>query len=112
MSDDPAMRPMVTCYTYDSMGHLTDLRRCDGEADLAGPAARADPPSPSLAFEHDAEHRVFRLTAPDGNTEVFRDNPTRYLCVAPDEETGAMPPVVKRGRPVYLYLCREQREAQ
>ena len=40
------------------------------------------------------------------------DNPTRFLCVEPDPETGAMRPVTKRGRPVYLYLCREEREVR
>jgi hypothetical protein len=44
--------------------------------------------------------------------ELFRDNPTRYLCVEPDAETGQMRPVMKRGRPVFLYLCREDREAR
>jgi len=64
----------------------------------------------AYAWEHDREKRVFRLTAPDGSLEVFRDNPTRYLCVAPDAETGAMKPVLRAGEPVYLYLAREERE--
>jgi hypothetical protein len=66
-------------------------------------------PAPKFRFEHDAAHGVYRLTSAEGKTEVFRDKPTRYLCVEPDE-TGAMRPVTKLGRPVYLYLSREERE--
>ena len=68
------------------------------------------PPSPR--FEHDPAGRVFRLTEADGAVETFRDNPTRYLCVEPDPETGENRPVMKHGRPVYLHLCREEREAR
>ena len=46
----------------------------------------------------------------DGTTERFRDNPARHLVVEPDLETGELRPAVKYGRPVYIYLCREQRE--
>ena len=67
--------------------------------------------SPPPRFEHDPAGRVFRLTTADGAVESFRDNPTRYLCVEPDPETGVMRPVLKHGRPVYLHLCREDREA-
>ena len=67
---------------------------------------------PPFRFEHDPAARVFRLTTADGTVEVWRDNPTRFLCVEPDPETGAMRPVTKRGRPVYLYLCREEREVR
>jgi hypothetical protein len=70
------------------------------------------PPAPPVRFEHDPAGRVFRLTAADGTVEVFRDNPTRYLCVEPDRETGEMRPVMKHGRPVYLHLCREEREVR
>jgi hypothetical protein len=62
---------------------------------------------PPHRFEHDPAARVLRLTAPDGSVEAFRDRPAKYLCVEPDPDTGAMRPVVKRGRPVFLYLCRE-----
>jgi hypothetical protein len=67
---------------------------------------------PPYRFEHDPAARVYRLTAPDGTVEAFRDHPTRYLSVEPDAESGQMRPVTKRGRPVYLYLCREDREAR
>ncbi len=70
------------------------------------------PLRPPVRYEHDPAGRVFRLTAPDGTVEVFRDGPTRYLCVEPDHETGAIRPVLKRGQPVYLWLCREEREAR
>jgi len=36
----------------------------------------------------------------------------RYLTVDPDAETGELTPVVERGRPAYLWLCREEREAR
>jgi hypothetical protein len=67
---------------------------------------------PPVRFEHDPAARVYRLTAPDGTVETFRDGPTKYLRLEPDPETGAMRPVTKRGRPVYLYLAREDREAR
>ncbi len=110
MSDDPTGQSTMTCYTYDSKGRLTDVEQCDGEAALAKLDTWDDSPAPAFTFEHDAVQRVFRLTAPDGTTEVFRDNPTRYLCLAPDTETGETRPVMKRGKPVYLYLAREERE--
>ena len=71
-----------------------------------------DDPPPPIGFEHDAAAHVFRLTTADGSVEVFRDNPTRSLCVEPDEEGGGMRPVMKDGRPVSLHLCREDREAR
>jgi len=76
---------------------------------VASYAYPVDAPPP-FRFEHDPGARVFRLTAPDGTVEVFRDNPTRFLCVEPDPQTGAIGPVWKHGRPVFLYLCREERE--
>jgi hypothetical protein len=68
--------------------------------------------APPCRFEHDPAARVFRLTTADGTVELFRDNPIRYLCVEPDPQTGAMRPMTRRGRPVYLYLCREERETR
>jgi hypothetical protein len=61
-------------------------------------------------FVHDKAKGVFVLTGPDGTTERFRDKPARYLVVEPDPDTGELRPVVKRGLPVYLYRCREERE--
>ena len=52
-------------------------------------------PRAEFTFEHVSARRVFRLMAADGSTEVFRDNPTRYLCLAPDTKAGEMRPVMK-----------------
>jgi hypothetical protein len=64
---------------------------------------------PKVAVEHDREKRVFRLTA-DGKTEVFRDNATRYLVVEPDPVTGEIMPVIREGKPKFLWLCRQEHE--
>jgi hypothetical protein len=63
-----------------------------------------------FTFTHDTAKGVFVVTNRDGTTERFRDNPARHLVVEPDPETGELRPAVKYGRPVYIYLCREQRE--
>jgi hypothetical protein len=63
-----------------------------------------------FTFEHNREKRVFTLTGRDGKIQQFRDNPTRYLMVESDVENGAMRPVTEQGRPVIIYLCREERE--
>jgi hypothetical protein len=65
---------------------------------------------PSFNFDHDKEKRLFVLTWPGGKIERFRDNPARQLMVEPDPETGEMRPVTKLGEPVYMYVCREERE--
>ena len=65
---------------------------------------------PPVRLEHDSAGRVFLLTGPDGTVEVFRDSPARYLRVETDPDTGAIRPVTKRGRPEYVWLCREKRE--
>jgi hypothetical protein len=62
-------------------------------------------------FLHDKAKGLFVLTKPDGTAKRFRDKPARHLVVEPDCETGDMRPAVKGGQPVYLYLCREEREA-
>ena len=62
-------------------------------------------------WEHLLEKRLFALTA-DGKTEYRRDSLTRYLVVEPDPTTGTIKPVLKWGRPVYLLVCREEREAR
>jgi hypothetical protein len=63
-----------------------------------------------FTFTHDTAKGVFVVTNRDGTTERFRDNPARHLVVEPHPETGEMRPAVKYGRPVYIHLCREQRE--
>jgi hypothetical protein len=62
------------------------------------------------SFQHAKANGMLVITSPDGKTELFRDNPVRYLVVEPDPQTGELRPAVKHGQPVYLYLCREQRE--
>jgi len=92
-------------------GRLIAITDAAGRGEL--PADSADPtspPPPSFTLAHDLEKRFFLLTGPDSRTEVFRDNPTRYLSVAPDPQTGEMKPFMKHGRPTYLWLCREERE--
>jgi hypothetical protein len=63
-------------------------------------------------FVHDKAKGLFILTNADGTTEHFRDKPTRYLVVEPDSTTGELVPKVNGGEPVYLYVCREEREAR
>jgi hypothetical protein len=82
-------------------------------SEAPGPAVSSYPVPPKTALfdlDHDRDKGIFRLKWPDGETEVFRDKPTRYLVLEPDPQTGEMKPVVKRGCPVYLCLCREERE--
>jgi hypothetical protein len=88
MDSEPQSGPLITTYTYSA----------------------PIPSRPTYHFEHDPENGIFRIRWPDGTVEVFRDKPVRYLVVEPDAETGDVTPVVKYGRPTYLYLCREERE--
>ncbi len=109
-------QPRLPTYTYDTAKLLTRI--------VPAPAAdRAEPlrpprdplPNPRAAlfdFEHDAAKGIFRITDPDGRIEVFRDKPVRHLVVEPDPESGQMKPVVTRGCPTVLYLCREEREVR
>ena len=62
----------------------------DGTVDPPIPA----PVRPRLEWKHIAEKRLFALTH-DGETEYWRDNPTRSLVVEPDFNTGEMQPVLK-----------------
>ena len=38
---------------------------------------------------------MFIITKQDGSTELFRDNPVRYLVVEPDPQTGELRPTAK-----------------
>ena len=106
---------------YDSKGRLLDAGGHPSDTAAERTAVpgegvttymyESERPAAAFRFEHDAAHGVFRLTFSDGTVEVFRDKPARQLRVEPDE-TGEMRPVVKHGRPVYLYLCREEREVR
>ena len=114
MAPDVRQEPRITAYTFDRGGALlateefTEEQAREETRRLADVEATGLPP---FRFEHDPAAPAFRITAADGTVEVFRDNPVRYLRVEPDPETGAMRPVMRRGRPVYLFLCREDPEA-
>lgn len=92
----------ITTYTYSSSKTDTDT----------GTDTDTHEGPPSVRFEHDAAAGVFRLIAAAGAVEMFRDRPTKYLSVEPDDETGGMRPVMKHGRPVFLWLCREEHEVR
>ena len=96
--------PRVTTVTYDSESPPP------GSVEGRGGEA-AKPPPPPFRWEHLPDKGLYALTLEKtGNTEFWRDRPTRYLVVQPDEETAGFEPVLKYGRPVYLWLCREERE--
>ncbi len=120
---DPRDYPTIltTTSVYDGENRLVSI----GDGDGRRPGATEDgnngvtactychvPAPPLFEFRHLEEERLFSITGPDGKPEYFRDKPTRYLVVEPDAETGELTPVVKRGRPVYLRLCREERKAR
>ncbi len=70
-------------------------------------------PKPALfQFRHLVQERLFSVTAVDREPRYFRDSPTRYLVVEIDDETGEVRPAVKDRKPVYLWLCREERETR
>jgi hypothetical protein len=110
----PSPEHRTITYTFDSDERLIRIDHGDGPAiDLPPiPADQFEPCTPAYRFEHDKTKGIFRLTGPDGTAECFRNNRTRYLVVEPDAHTGEMTPVLKRGRPAYLYLCREEREVR
>jgi hypothetical protein len=119
--DRPSSLGAIT-YTYDSSGRLQEVRGPMGSEwrapDSSNEGSRTSAPqllglaatAPFFECEHDNELGVFRLKRPDAETEVFRARPVRYLVVKPDSETGETKPVVRRGSPTYVYLCREERE--
>jgi hypothetical protein len=109
--DHDSPLPRITTYTYSMDGRLIGVTDDTGGGEK--PADASHPPRllpSSFTSRQYPEKRVLLLSGPDGKTEVFRDNPTRYLSVAQDSETGEMKPVMKYGRPTYLWLCREERE--
>ena len=65
------------------------------------------PTRPKATCDHDHEKRLFRVTEPDGTTTQFHDRFVRFLVVEPDPETGEPEPVMERGEPKVVYLCRE-----
>jgi hypothetical protein len=71
----------------------------------------AGPPRPpAFTLNHDTDKGLLILTWADGRIEKFRDKPARQLSVEADPETGEFRPVVKNGLPLFVYLCREERE--
>jgi len=108
--------PERTVLSYDSKERLTVIP--DPNVDPS--KVKSSPPPleapqmtpPPYTFEHEREKGIFRLKWSDGELEVFRDKPTRYLVVEPDRETGELRPAITRGYPTYLYLCREEREVR
>jgi hypothetical protein len=117
MNPDQQPRSVVAAFTCESENRLTAISGDRGaypskSPDLPRERFHYEPRSPLFRFEHDAQKGVFRLEWADGEVEVFRDKPARHLVVEPDAGTGEMRPVLKRGRPTYLYLCREEREVR
>jgi len=113
-NSQPSPEHRTITYTYDRDERLIRIDQGDGPTiDLPPiPADQFEPWAPAYRFEHDKAKGIFRLTGPDGSVECFRHNPTRYLVVELDAQTSEMTPVLKRGRPTYLYLCREEREVR
>jgi len=101
-SSDPRDQGYILAtFVYDSRNHLVSVDLGDGR----GPT----PAAPLFDWEHLADKRLFALTE-NGKTEYWRDNPTRFLVVEPDPETGMMKPATTHRKPVYLWICREERE--
>jgi len=108
--------PERTVSSYDSKARIIVIPDRNAEP----PKARGAPPPsetlqmtpPPYTFEHEREKGIFRLKWSDGELEVFRDKPTRYLVVEPDRETAELRPAITRGYPTYLCLCREEREVR
>jgi hypothetical protein len=116
MNSDSQFNSRIVTFTYDLANRLTAASPVGADPsespELPRESLDYEPQSAAVGFEHDPQKGIFRLERADGEVEVFRDKPARYLVVEPDSETGEMKPVVKRGRPVFLYLCREEREVR
>jgi hypothetical protein len=113
-SDSPLPRPdRAHSYYDDDGGRLSEARDVAGNDEFIVATyvySCAPECPPSFSFAHDKEKRLFVLAWPDGRIERFRDNPARQLMVEAEPETGELRPVIKYGEPVYVYLCREERE--
>ena len=114
-SESPSQRPTPeAAYSYDDGTGKVSRYSLSNSGELIAEAETyrysVEPRASPVAFEHDKQKRLFILKWPDGKTERFRDNPARQLMVEPDPRTGEMRPVIKGGEPVYVYLCREERE--
>jgi hypothetical protein len=84
----------IITYTYDADDNL-------------GMVSCSAPATPKATCDHDRDKRLFRVTEPDGTTVDFHDRAVRFLVVEPDPETGEPEPVMERGGPKVVYLCRE-----
>jgi hypothetical protein len=108
--------PERTVFSYDSKAQITVIpdRKLDpAKSTVALPHPETVPVTPPpCTFEHEREKGIFRLKWSDGEVEVFRDKPARYLVVEPDRKTGELKPVITRYYPTYLDLCREEREVR
>ena len=112
-SSTPQPEPRPS-YSYDDGMRIFEVReatRVDGTI-LTTYSVGLEPLNPTFKFTHDKPKGLFILSWSDGKVERFRDNPARELLVELDPETGEMRPVLKRGQPAYVYLCREERESR
>jgi hypothetical protein len=82
---------------------MTDTYDCEGKNVTI---TYSVPFGPTATCDHDRDKRLFRLTEPDGKTTEFHDRAVRCLVVEPDPETGEMEPVMRRGRPKVICLCK------
>ena len=77
MSSDFSSPRHVTEYEFDSENRLCEVREVSG-ADGSVEFTHGWSPelaSPSFAFEHDQQERLFVLIRADGKTEYLWDNP-------------------------------------
>ena len=112
MNREERLTPQGPVYSYESTPGLTTYSYFVKDEGAATGSANASETAPPYTFEHDREKGVYRLKRSDGEVEFFRDKPARYLVLEPDCETGELRPVMTRGYPRYLYLCREEREVR
>ena len=102
--DDPKLaREPVT----DSVEYRGPVIQSDPSGHLMTYTYYSDPEPSLFQIEHDREKRRFEVTGPDGKKNEFHDRAVRFLVVEPDAETGELEPVVARGKPNVIYLCRE-----
>jgi hypothetical protein len=84
----------IMTYTYDCEGKNVTI-------------TYSVPFGPTATCDHDRDKRLFRLTEPDGTTTEFHDREVRFLVVSLDPESGELEPVIERGGPKVIYLCKE-----
>jgi hypothetical protein len=109
-SDPPQPRP--ECVFDDDGTRLSETHEetRDDRSFVKTYTYSIEPRSTSFQCAHDQHKGLFTLTWPDGKIECCRDNPARQLVVELDPETGDLRPATRHGDPVYLYVCREERE--